>query len=124
MPRLVINPGSPGEREIQLRPGTNSLGRGFANDFKIEEPSVSTAHCQILVDNERVIVKDLGSTNGTFVNRAPVKEAALQAGHILHLGGVEMLFDPAEAQTATAVVAASTPALRIAVAGRAAAASC
>src|SRR2546421_7928483 len=91
MPRLVINPGSPTAREILLKPGANSLGRGQANDVKIEDPSVSGAHCQILVDHGNVVIKDLGSTNGTFVNRAPVQEAPLQAGQTIHLGGVEMV---------------------------------
>src|SRR6266568_1886274 len=92
MARLLINPGSPTAWEIQLKAGVNSLGRGFANDFKLDDPSVSGAHCQIVVDQNNVIIKDLGSTNGTYVNRAPVREAALQPGQTVHLGGVEMLF--------------------------------
>ena len=92
MPRLVINPGTPSTWEIQLRPGNNLLGRGFANDFKIDHPSVSGSHCQIVVENGNVVLKDLGSTNGTFVNRAPVSETYLQPGQIVHLGGVEMVY--------------------------------
>src|SRR5438445_13102703 len=92
MPRLLINPGTPSTWEIQLRPGSNSLGRGFANDFKIDHPSVSGSHCQIVLENGAVIIKDLGSTNGTFVNRAPVTETYLQPGQVIHLGGVEMMF--------------------------------
>ncbi|HSU57417.1 MAG TPA: FHA domain-containing protein [Candidatus Dormibacteraeota bacterium] len=92
MPRLVINPGTPSAWEIQLRPGTNRLGRGFDNDFKIDHGSVSTSHCQIIVENGDARLKDLGSTNGTFVNRAPVSEAPLQSGQTIHLGGVELLF--------------------------------
>src|SRR5436190_1101384 len=92
MARLMINPGAPTAWEVQLRPGINLLGRGFANDFKIEDPSVSSSHCQIIVEQGRVIIRDLGSTNGTFVNRAPVKEALVQSGQSIHLGGVEMIF--------------------------------
>lgn len=92
MARLIVNPGSPSAWEIELKPGANTIGRGFANDFKIADPSVSGSHCQITVDSGRVIIKDLGSTNGTFVNRAPVTEASLQAGQTVHLGGVEMVF--------------------------------
>jgi hypothetical protein len=101
MPRLVINPGTPSTWEIQLRPGTNLLGRGFANDFKIDHPSVSGSHCQIVVENGNVLIKDLGSTNGTFVNRAPVNESVLQPGQIVHLGGVEMVYQSDAPQTAT-----------------------
>jgi hypothetical protein len=92
MPRLLINPGSSAAREIQLKPGANSLGRGSANDFQIEDPSVSGSHCQIVVDHGQAFIKDLGSTNGTFVNRAPVREASLQGGQTIHMGNVEMLF--------------------------------
>jgi len=92
MPRLVVNPGSPSAWEIQLKSGVNTIGRGFANDFKVPDPSVSGSHCQITVDNGNVILKDLGSTNGTYVNRSPVTETTLQTGQTVHLGGVEMVF--------------------------------
>jgi len=92
MPRLVVNPGSPAAWEIQLKPGDNFIGRGFSNDFKLTDPSVSGSHCQISVSDGTAVIRDLGSTNGTFVNRAPVQEAALKAGQTVHLGGVEMVF--------------------------------
>src|SRR6267154_1385448 len=110
MPRLVINPGTPSTWEIQLRPGTNLLGRGFANDFKIDHPSVSGSHCQIVVDNGRALIKDLGSTNGTFINRAPVTEANLQAGQVIHLGGVEMMFQGDSPASATVTETEMMPA--------------
>jgi hypothetical protein len=93
MPRLEVKSDGPGSREILLRPGANLLGRGGANDFQIDDPSVSTLHCEIVVTDGATTVKDLGSTNGTFINHAPVKEAALQSGQILHLGTVEMRYD-------------------------------
>jgi len=92
MERLVVNPGSPSAWEIELKPGPNTIGRGFANDFKIGDPSVSSSHCQILIDSGNVIIKDLGSTNGTFVNRSQITEATLKTGETVHLGSVEMLF--------------------------------
>ncbi len=101
MPKLVVNAGTPQAREFELKPGTNYLGRGFANDFKIEDPSVSGSHAQIVLNGGAVMVKDLGSTNGTFINRSPVTEAALQPGQLLRLGGVEMLFQ-CEATASTA----------------------
>lgn len=103
MPKLVINPGTPQAREFELNPGPNFVGRGFANDFKIEDPSVSGSHAEIMVTGSSVTVRDLGSTNGTFVNRAPVTSVPLQPGQWLRLGGVEMLFE-AEAQAAPSVV--------------------
>jgi hypothetical protein len=108
MAKLVVNPASPAPYEIQLKPGTNLLGRGFANDFKIDDPSVSGSHCQIVVDFSGVLIKDLGSTNGTFVNRSPVREATLQPGQTVHLGGVEMVFQ-SEAPVAPGMAAPPPP---------------
>lgn len=114
MPRLVINPGSPTAWEIQLKPGVNFIGRGFANDVKIPDGSVSGSHCQITVGDRSTVIKDLGSTNGTFVNRAPVREAPLANGQNVRLGGVEMMFysDAAAPQTASPpapMIAAAVP---------------
>ncbi len=75
--------------ETELHP----LGAGEHNHFQINEPSVSTSHCQILVNNGDITIKDLGSTNGTFVDQARVTEAQLHPGQRLRLGGVEMLLE-------------------------------
>jgi hypothetical protein len=92
MARIVVQPGTLTAWEIKLKAGVNSFGRGPTNDFKLGDASVSGSHCQFIVNDGTVILKDLGSTNGTFVNRAPVKEAVLQSGQTIHLGGLEMIF--------------------------------
>lgn len=93
MNRLVVNPGNPNAWEIQLKSGTNLLGRGPASDFTINDASVSGSHCQIILSDAGAVIKDLGSTNGTFINHAPVQMAALRPGQRIHLGSVEMLFE-------------------------------
>ena len=92
MPKLVVNPSTTGSREFPLGPGAYYAGRGFENNIKIEDPSVSNAHAQIIVEQGRVIIKDLGSMNGTYINGLPVKEAVLHAGESLRLGAVELVF--------------------------------
>jgi hypothetical protein len=92
MPRLIINPGTPQAWEIHLKPGLNFLGRGISNDFKLEDPSISGSHCQIVVDKGSVMIKDMGSTNGTYVNRAKVMESRLESGQPLRLGSLDMIF--------------------------------
>ena len=99
MPRLVVNPHSAAAWEIQLKPGTNSLGRDPVNDWAIADASVSSTHCQILVDDNSVWIKDLGSTNGTFVDRSLITETKLRGGHTIHLGNVELEYYSDEAQT-------------------------
>ena len=104
--RLLVNPGTPQAWEIMLKPGQNRLGRADQNDFQVNHPSVSGLHCEIVVSSAGVLLKDLGSTNGTYVNRAPVREALLQTGQHLHLGGVEMLFETVSLAAAAGPVAA------------------
>ncbi len=92
MSKLVVNPGTSGAWEINLKPGANFLGRADTNDFKINDPSVSGSHCQIVVSDQRIVLTDSGSTNGTFVGGTPIREKQLEHGHAIRLGGVEMIF--------------------------------
>jgi hypothetical protein len=101
MPTLVVNPRTPQACEVQLKPGENFIGRGVANAVRLDDPSVSGTHCQITVTGDSVVVKELGSTNGTFINRTAVKEAILHPGQTLQLGAVEMDF---AADGATALI--------------------
>jgi hypothetical protein len=93
MSRLIVNPGTESAWEIPLQPGAISLGRGPENTFPIEHPSVSSAHCQLTMTDSGVVIKDLGSVNGTFVNDAMVDEAPLFNGQTLRLGDVVMQFE-------------------------------
>jgi hypothetical protein len=106
MPRLVVCPNSPQAWEIQLKPGENLLGRGFANDFKFDDPSVSGSHCSIVIGDGVAMIRDFGSTNGTFVGGSQVQQANLQNAQPIRLGNVEMIFY-------TDVAAAPVPAMQI-----------
>src|SRR5688572_12047040 len=91
--RLLVNPGTPQAWEIPLKSGANRIGRSEDNDFQINHASVSTHHCEVVVSSAGVLLKDLGSTNGTFVNGAPVREATLESGQHVQLGSVDMVFE-------------------------------
>lgn len=91
--RLIINPGTPQAWEIQLKPGLNRIGRGEDNDFVINHQSVSTHHCELTVTDAGVLLRDLGSTNGTFVERVPVTEIQLHTGHHVQFGSVGLVFE-------------------------------
>ncbi|HLP77600.1 MAG TPA: FHA domain-containing protein [Candidatus Paceibacterota bacterium] len=108
MNRLVVNPGTPQSWEIQLKPGTNSIGRSDQNDFQVSDGSVSGTHCQVIVTDETVTLIDLGSTNGTFVNQRRIQQTNLENGQPLRLGSVEMVFQGEAAPVAAP--AASRPA--------------
>jgi pSer/pThr/pTyr-binding forkhead associated (FHA) protein len=91
--RLLVNPGTPQAWEIQLQPGVNRIGRDEENDFTLNHESVSGAHCEITVNDAGVFLKDLGSTNGTFVNRTPVIKVQLKPGQEVQIGQVAMILE-------------------------------
>jgi hypothetical protein len=100
MARLIVKSHSALEQVIELKLGTNKLGRSPGNDFPIEHPTISAWHCQILLGENGVTVRDCDSTNGTFINGEPVTEGKLEAGQILQLGDVELLVESTEIRIA------------------------
>lgn len=75
-----------------LPPGRATLGRGLENDVVLEDPRVSRHHAEIYLRGNDWYLKDLDSTNGTFVNGYGIRERALESGDRISLGGVEMVF--------------------------------
>ena len=88
MPKLIIHSGTAQAREFELKAGTNTLGRDDDNDFTIDDPSVSSFHAQIVVDGGSIFIKDLGSTNGTFILHSQVNEGVVLPGQFIRLGSV------------------------------------
>lgn len=86
---VLLSPGMTG-RTHELKGERTTIGRLEDNDFQIFEASVSSHHCEILLKGKDVFVKDLGSTNGTFIAGEKVTETAVKPGQILRLGQVEM----------------------------------
>jgi len=77
-------------RTHELKVDKTTIGRVEDNTFQIAEPSVSSHHCEVLLRGSDVVVKDLGSTNGTFINNEKVTETVLKPGQVLRLGQIEM----------------------------------
>ncbi|MBX3743924.1 MAG: FHA domain-containing protein [Verrucomicrobiae bacterium] len=77
----------------ELKVERTTVGRVEDNTFQIAEPSVSSHHCEILLKGNEVVIKDLNSTNGTFINGERIAEAALKPGQTLRLGQIELKLD-------------------------------
>ena len=77
-------------RTHELKVEKTTIGRVEDNVFPISETSVSSHHCEVLLRGDEVLVKDLNSTNGTFINGEKITEAALKPGGILRLGRIEL----------------------------------
>src|SRR5262245_54422489 len=77
----------------ELKVERTTVGRLEDNTFQIAESSVSSHHCEILLKGNEVVIKDLNSTNGTFINGERITEAPLKPGQTLRLGQVELKLD-------------------------------
>ena len=97
MSRLLIVNGVQEGRVLRLRPGLNRLGRSVENHIQIPDPSVSGAHCEVILSETSLRVRDLNSTNGTFVDGEPVREAEIIEGQTLQLGNIVMRVEMAAA---------------------------
>lgn len=80
-------------QEFDLPPGETILGRSPECHVTIDDPLVSREHAKILVDGERVILRDLGSRNGSKVNGQQVRgEIPLEDGDRVRIGNQEVVF--------------------------------
>lgn len=84
-------------REFEIKPGNNIIGRQKDSLIQIVNKSISRRHAQIVFQpdkplEERYVIYDLQSTNGTRVNNSPVERSALRDGDRVHLGRVVCKF--------------------------------
>ncbi|MFN3927524.1 MAG: adenylate/guanylate cyclase domain-containing protein [Pseudanabaenaceae cyanobacterium] len=97
---LVQTSGQAHQVRYELRDGINTVGRGFDNTIVIEDEarSLSRHHAQIIVNHPTVIVRDLNSSNGTYVNNQRITEQTLKVGDTVRFGRVSFTL---EASTST-----------------------
>lgn len=91
---FVIVRSNEGEgKRFDIEARTLSVGRAADNVIQIDDPAASGHHCAILRDGAQYTLQDLGSTNGTRLNGAPVGRSRLKPGDFIRVGSVEMEFD-------------------------------
>jgi serine/threonine protein kinase len=74
-------------KQARLSRPITVIGRSADCDLVLKVSEVSKRHCRVVIGEEGVVVEDLGSVNGTFVNRKQVQKAQLQDGDELDLAG-------------------------------------
>jgi DNA-binding winged helix-turn-helix (wHTH) protein len=90
------------DREVALRLGENLLGRVEDGVAWIEGPTVSRRHARIVVEEDRAILEDLGSKNGTFVRGERISRPTVLAhGDVIRLGRVSMKLHAVRADQST-----------------------
>jgi len=98
MPRLVVLSEGYTGRTYELTVEKTTVGRVDDNSFSIPDGSMSSHHCEIILTGNDVLVRDLNSTNGTFIGGEQVTESALKPGQVLRLGQIEMRLEDGSAQ--------------------------
>ena len=111
MAKLQVLSGSLAGQGYELKVDTTTVGRVEDNSFQISDPSVSSHHCEVLLKGDDVVIRDLNSTNGSFINGEKITESVLKAGQTLKLGNVELRIDDGSPMPASSgATAKSAPA--------------
>src|SRR6516225_4872158 len=88
-----------------------TLGRTEGNMFQINEQSVSSRHCEVKARGDELLVRDLNSTNGTFVGGMKVTEGIVKFGQSFRVGNVEVRFESSISAIPKVAVLDSGPAV-------------
>jgi hypothetical protein len=100
MARLLIRTKGLGTEVLDLHMGVNHVGRNPDCEQCLSHHTVSSLHCELSLTHDGVYLRDCDSTNGTFLNGEPVKEAWLRPGQELRLGDVELVVESVDATIA------------------------
>ena len=89
-PFLIVD----GRRQIALASETVVIGRARETDIVVDDRRVSRHHAELRwqPDTQKFLYRDLDSTGGTKLNGYPIQQCTLEAGDILSLGGVEIIY--------------------------------
>jgi pSer/pThr/pTyr-binding forkhead associated (FHA) protein len=92
MPKMIVSIDEVVIKEVQLTKDRTTLGRRPYNDIVIDNLAVSGEHAVIHMSGAEVVLEDLNSTNGSYVNGKSVKKQALQNGDAIEVGKYKIKF--------------------------------
>ena len=85
---------TPDGKEIPIDVDPLVIGRDEGAQIRVSDPEVSAIHCELRAVNEGVLVKDLGSTNGTFVGALRIREAVITTASEVLVGQTRIAIEP------------------------------
>jgi hypothetical protein len=96
-PRLLVTTASEGggdgvQRSYDISTPVTLLGRGTDCDLRLVDPGVSRHHAEIRVEGPEIVLVDLGSTNGSFMNGQPIRRVTLVDGSRITMGRTTLVF--------------------------------
>jgi pSer/pThr/pTyr-binding forkhead associated (FHA) protein len=92
MPKMIVSIDEVVIKEVQLTKDKTTLGRRPYNDIVIDNLAVSGEHAVLQMTGKEVLLEDLNSTNGTYVNGKAVKKQQLQNGDAIEIGKYKIKF--------------------------------
>ena len=100
---LIGNEGTPDEVRYPLNPSETILGRGGDCDIQVDDQLVSRRHAAIQVQGDHIEVKDLDSSNGTFLNEKEVSRSPIKDGDRIRMGNTTFLLQMEQDPDATII---------------------
>jgi diguanylate cyclase (GGDEF)-like protein len=88
---LIVLAGSSVGEMYKINDEVTTIGRGNNADVHIVDDGISRKHCEIAHSGNQILVRDLGSTNGTFLNGNRISEHVLQDGDKIQVGSTTIL---------------------------------
>ena len=92
MPKMIVSIDEVVIKEVQITKDRTTLGRRPYNDIVIDNLAVSGEHAVLLMTGGEVIIEDLNSTNGTYLNGKAVKKHQLHNGDNIEIGKYKIKF--------------------------------
>lgn len=102
MARLVVLSEGYTGKTYELKVDRTTIGRVEDNSFCIPDGSMSSHHAEIILRGEEIILKDLDSTNGTFLDGEPVQEAPVAPGQMIRFGEIDVRLESGDPAAAAA----------------------
>jgi pSer/pThr/pTyr-binding forkhead associated (FHA) protein len=96
---LIVRRGPNAGARFLLDADRTTAGRRPDSDIFLDDVTVSRKHAEFLRRGEQFVVRDVGSLNGTYVQRDRIEEAVLRAGDEVQIGKYRMIFHPSPQDT-------------------------
>jgi len=90
--KLIVRFSPSKQQEFRIDQVTVNIGRKPDNDIVIDMPVVSGNHARVLHEGDRIVVEDLKSTNGTFVNKKKITKVVLNHKDIIYIGKSQIMY--------------------------------
>lgn len=89
---LVVRKGTDRGARFALETGVTRVGRDPDSEIFLDDITVSRRHAELVTNDKVTTVRDVGSLNGTYVNRERIEETVLSSGDELQIGKFKLLF--------------------------------